>query len=35
VRHSGRLTLRLPRAYAQAAAFIEALTRIRRLPVFA
>ncbi len=35
VRHAGRLLLRLPRAYAHAAAFIEALTRIRRLPVFA
>jgi len=35
VRHAGRLFLRLPRAYAHAAAFIEALTRIRRLPVFA
>jgi len=35
VRHARRLELRLPRAYAHAAAFIEALTRIRRLPVFA
>ncbi|MGH9117832.1 MAG: IS1380 family transposase [Acidimicrobiales bacterium] len=35
VRHAGQLHLRLPRAYAHAAAFIEALTRIRRLPVFA
>ncbi|MDQ3679318.1 MAG: IS1380 family transposase [Actinomycetota bacterium] len=35
VSHAGRLILRLPRAYARAAAFIEALTRIRRLPVFA
>jgi hypothetical protein len=30
-----RLVLRLPRAYTHAAAFIEALTRIRRLPAFA
>ncbi len=30
-----RLRLRLPRAYAYAAAFIEALTRVRRLPAFA
>jgi hypothetical protein len=30
-----RPILRLPRAYAHAAAFIEALTRIRRLPAFA
>lgn len=35
VRHAGRLVLRLPRAYAHADAFVEALTRIRRLPVFA
>jgi hypothetical protein len=35
VRHAGRLELRLPRAYAHAAAFIEALTRIRALPAFA
>jgi DDE family transposase len=35
VRHGRRLHLRLPRAYAHADAFIEALTRIRRLPVFA
>lgn len=35
VRHAGRLTMRLHRAYAHSAAFIEALTRIRRLPVFA
>jgi hypothetical protein len=35
VRHAGQLHLRLPRAYAHAAAFIEALTRIRSLPVFA
>jgi len=30
-----RLILRLPRAYAHTAAFIEALTRIRALPTFA
>jgi hypothetical protein len=30
-----RLYLRLPRAYAHAAAFIEALARLRRLPAFA
>ena len=35
VRHAGQLHLRLPRAYAHAVAFIEALTRIRRLPTFA
>lgn len=35
VRHAGQLHLRLPRAYAHADAFIEALTRIRRLPIFA
>ncbi len=35
VSHAGRLHLRLPRTYAHAAAFIEALTRIRRLPTFA
>jgi len=35
VRHAGQLRLRLPRAYAHATAFMEALTRIRRLPVFA
>lgn len=35
VRHAGRLVVRLPRAYAHADAFVEALTRIRRLPVFA
>lgn len=35
VRHAGQLHLRLPRAYAHADAFIEALTRIRQLPVFA
>jgi len=35
VRHAGRLVVRLPRAYAQADAFIAALTRLRRLPVFA
>lgn len=35
VRHAGGLRLRLPRAYAHAAAFVEALTRIRHLPVFA
>jgi hypothetical protein len=32
VRHGRRLHLRLPRAYAWADAFIEALTRIRTLP---
>jgi hypothetical protein len=30
-----RLNLRLPRAYAYAAAFVEGLARLRRLPVFA
>lgn len=35
VHHAGRLHLRLPRAYAHAAAFVEALSRIRRLPTFA
>lgn len=35
VRHAGRIVLRLPRAYAHADAFIEALSRIRRLPAFA
>lgn len=34
-RHAGQLRLRLPRAYTHTAAFIEALTRIRRLPTFA
>ncbi len=35
VRHARRLYLRLPRSHAWADAFIEALTRIRRLPAFA
>lgn len=35
VRSGRRIYLRLPRAYAHAAAFIEALARLRRLPVFA
>jgi hypothetical protein len=35
VRTARRLLLRLPRAYPHAAAFIEALARLRRLPVFA
>jgi hypothetical protein len=35
VRTGRRLLLRLPRAYPHAAAFIEALARLRRLPVFA
>ncbi|MDQ4133235.1 MAG: IS1380 family transposase [Actinomycetota bacterium] len=35
VTHGRRLVLRLPRAYTYAAAFIEALTRIRALPAFA
>ena len=35
VRTGRRLILRLPRAYAHAVAFIEALARLRRLPVFA
>ena len=35
VRTGRRLVLRLPRAYPHAAAFIEALARLRRLPVFA
>lgn len=34
-RHGRQLHLRLPRAYAWADAFIEALTRIRQLPAFA
>lgn len=34
-RHAGQLHLRLPRAYTHTAAFIEALTRIRRLPTYA
>ena len=34
VRSGRRLYLRLPRAYRHAAAFIEALTRIRTLPAF-
>ena len=35
VRHARQLWLRLPANYAWAHAFIEALTRIRRLPAFA
>lgn len=35
VRHAGTLWLRLPRNHAWADAFIEALTRVRRLPAFA
>jgi hypothetical protein len=35
VRSGRRLFLRLPRAYAHAGAFVEALARLRRLPVFA
>lgn len=35
VRTGRRLVLRLPRAYAHAAAFVEALGRLRRLPAFA
>ena len=35
VRTGRRLHLRLPRAYAHAGAFIDALARIRRLPAFA
>ncbi|MGH9268412.1 MAG: transposase, partial [Acidimicrobiales bacterium] len=35
VRTGRRLVLRLPRAYAHAGAFIEALARLRALPVFA
>jgi len=35
VRTGRRLVLRLPRAYQHATAFIEALARVRRLPVFA
>lgn len=35
VRTGRRLFLRLPRAYAHATAFIEALARLRELPVFA
>jgi hypothetical protein len=35
VRTGRRLHLRLPRAYAHADAFIEALTKIRKLPAFA
>jgi hypothetical protein len=35
VRHARQLVLRLPRSHAWAAAFIEALTRIRALPTFA
>ncbi len=35
VTHAGQLWLRLPRSHAWAAAFIEALTRIRRLPAYA
>lgn len=35
VAHARQLWLRLPRSHAWAAAFIEALTRIRRLPAYA
>jgi len=35
VNHARQLHLRLPRSHAWAAAFIEALTRIRQLPAFA
>lgn len=35
VNHARQLRLRLPRSHAWADAFIEALTRIRRLPAFA
>jgi hypothetical protein len=35
VRSGRRLHLRLPRSYAHAPGFIEAFTRLRRLPVFA
>jgi hypothetical protein len=35
VRHARQLVMRLPRSHAWAAAFIEALTRIRALPAFA
>jgi hypothetical protein len=35
VRHAGQLHLRLPRCHAWADAFIEALTRVRRLPAYA
>ncbi len=35
VTHGRRLVLRLPRAYAWAESFIEALERLRRLPTFA
>lgn len=35
VRTGGRLKLKLPRAYAHAAAFMAALARLRALPVFA
>ena len=35
VRHARHLWLRLPRNHAWADAFIEALTRIRRLPAYA
>lgn len=35
VRHARQLIVRLPRSHAWAAAFIEALTRIRALPAFA
>lgn len=35
VRTGRRLILRLPRAYPHAAEFIEALARLRALPVFA
>lgn len=35
VTHARQLWLRLPRSHAWAAAFVEALTRIRRLPAYA
>ncbi len=35
VTHARQLWLRLPRSHAWAAAFIEALTRVRRLPAYA
>lgn len=35
VRHGRRLVLRLPRAYAHAEAFIDAIKRLRTLPTFA
>ena len=35
IAHARRLWLRLPRSHAWAAAFIEALTRVRALPAYA